>query len=227
MQSHPRSAIHDGVKTESGASRTEDLTTALREAIVTGDLEPGTRLVEAKLAERYGVSRIPVREVLRQLATEGYVQAVPNRGAVVASPGELEAVALLDVREALEVLIAEGAARNRSAQDVTALRAIVAKAGELLNGEDGSSALVVLNSRFHDAMATAAGNPVAAQILAQLRSRIQWVYAARIDIRADASWAEHAAIADAIAAGHCRKAAALTREHLARARDALTNDSTS
>lgn len=212
------------MRTERGPSRTEDLTAVVRDAIVTAELAPGERLVESRLAERYGVSRIPVREVLRQLASEGFVELAPNRGAVVASPSPAEAASLLEVREVLEVLIAERAARHRTAAHVVELRAVLGDADAARAGRGSRAArrsqLVVLNSRFHDTLGAAAANPVAGQLLAQLRSKIQWVYSMRVDDRAEASWAEHAAIVDAVEARAPARAARLARQHLANARAA-------
>jgi DNA-binding GntR family transcriptional regulator len=74
----------------------------LRLAIVSGELPPGMQLKQDELAERYGTSRIPVREVLRQLEVEGYVVIHPNRGAVVADLSLDEVLELLEVRIALE-----------------------------------------------------------------------------------------------------------------------------
>jgi len=74
----------------------------LRRAITAGEFEPGTQLRQDELAERFGTSRIPVREALRQLEAEGYVTILPNRGAVVSELSVDEVIELLEIRIALE-----------------------------------------------------------------------------------------------------------------------------
>lgn len=75
---------------------------SLREAIYSGKLQPGEQLRQEELAERYGISRIPVREALRQLEAEGLVTRQPNRGAVVAALSVQEVIEMLDIRIGLE-----------------------------------------------------------------------------------------------------------------------------
>src|SRR5689334_18278168 len=83
-------------------STPETVREALRVAISSGDLAPGFQLRQDELAERFGTSRIPVREALRQLEAEGFVTILPNRGAVVADLSVDEVIELLEIRIALE-----------------------------------------------------------------------------------------------------------------------------
>src|SRR4051812_42245246 len=92
--------------------RRDVVTAELRRLILAGVLKPGERLVEDRLAERLGVSRTPVREAIRVLAREGFVEVTPGRGAAVANPPREEAEELFDVRMALEGLTARLAARK-------------------------------------------------------------------------------------------------------------------
>jgi DNA-binding GntR family transcriptional regulator len=194
----------------------ERVADALREAITSGELAPGHRLREERLADQHGVSRVPVREALRQLAAEGFVEIRPNRGAVVAQLTAREAEGLLEVREVLEVLVAGQAAERRTAAQLGVLRAVLDEArGALAAGR--ARDLVRLNGRFHGVLAEASGNPVAARLVAELRSRIDWVYAADVDAQAGDSWAEHAAIVEALADRDAVRAEALVRAHLRRA----------
>jgi len=75
---------------------------ALREAVILGQLEPGTPLSELALAERYGVSRTPIREALKQLQIEGLVEIVPRVGTFVRRPSRREVVELFELKEVLE-----------------------------------------------------------------------------------------------------------------------------
>lgn len=189
---------------------------ALRAAITGGVVAPGHRLQEERLAEEYGVSRIPVREALRQLAAEGFVEIRPNRGAVVAELTAREAQGLLDVREALEALVARQAAENRTSAQLSRLRQLLDEANQVL-AEGRVRDLVGLNSRFHALLAEAGGNPVAVDLVSQLQSKIDWVYAANVSTAAADSWADHAAIVDAVADQDPARAEALLHDHLQRA----------
>src|ERR1700748_3471202 len=101
------------------------VTAAPRGLILAGELTPGERLVEDRLAVRLGVSRNPVREAIRVLAAEGFVEVTPRRGAAVArvSPGEAEE--LFDVRVAREGLSARLSARKATPDTADRLRAVL------------------------------------------------------------------------------------------------------
>ena len=79
----------------------------LRQAILTGELKPGERLMEIHLADKMGVSRTPIREAIRRLELEGLVTMIPRRGAVVAQITEKSMADVLEVRRALDAFCAE------------------------------------------------------------------------------------------------------------------------
>ena len=93
----------------------------IRRMIIAGDLEPGERLLEDRLAEQLGVSRNPVREAIRALEGTGLVEVVPRRGAYVSRFEPEHARQLLELRSVLEAYAAEMAARNRTDDDLVAL----------------------------------------------------------------------------------------------------------
>src|SRR3954465_15701931 len=119
----------------------------LRDAIVTGRLQPNERLVEAELIELLGVSRTAVRTALVRLAQEGLVVHERNRGARVRYVGEQEAVEIVLARAALEALAVRQAAETGPAPDVAALRAILHEMrsrldeGDLLSASEENAAL--------------------------------------------------------------------------------------
>src|ERR671930_1642149 len=82
----------------------EQVLDVLRQAILDFRFKPGQRLIERELIEQIGVSLTTVREVLRQLAAEGLVTTIPQKGAIVASPSRADAEDLYEVRAALEAL---------------------------------------------------------------------------------------------------------------------------
>lgn len=198
----------------------EVVATELRRLIVTGHWSQGERLVEARVAEQLGVSRNPVREALRILEADGFVELEPRRGARVAVLDADEVLHLLEVRAALEELAAGLAARRRTPEHVAELTDLVAR-GRTVAASGDLGDLPALNTRFHELLTRASGNPQLETVISPMRDRIQWVYSARVRERAPASWEEHATIAEAIAAGDEPEARRLAGQHIARAIEAF------
>ncbi|ETH13419.1 FCD domain protein, partial [Bordetella pertussis STO1-SEAT-0006] len=143
----------------------------LRERILSGEFTPGDRLIEGRLSDDMGVSRIPVREALRALAAEGLVTIEPRRGASVAVPSEAIAYDMVEVRATLEGLNAKLAAQRRDDATVTRLRKFLDDGTEAARSDDLQQFLA-LNSQFHEMLATIAGNVVLTDLMRSLRDRI-------------------------------------------------------
>ncbi|MEU9498532.1 GntR family transcriptional regulator [Streptomyces sp. NPDC048196] len=189
--------------------------TAIREDIVSGALAPGSRLIEEILAARYGVSRVPVREALRTLQSEGFVTTRHHAGACVAEPTEQEAADLLDIRALLEPLGAARAAARRTPAHLKVLRGLVRLGRE--RARHGSPAdLRQLDGWFHETLAQAAGSPSLTALLTQLRRKIEWMYATEPTPRAGEAWDDHGAVLDAVARGDAERARALMAAHIER-----------
>ncbi|MGW1077732.1 GntR family transcriptional regulator [Streptomyces sp. NPDC002537] len=182
--------------------------TAIRDDIVSGALPPGSRLIEELLARRYGVSRVPVREALRTLASEGFVTTRRHAGACVAEPTEQEAADLLDVRALLEPLGAARAAQRRTEAHLKVLRGLVRLGQERARG-GRTSELRPLDDWFDETLAQASGSTSLAALLTQLRLKIAWVYAAEPPLRPVRTWETHGALVDAIARGDADRARAI------------------
>lgn len=191
---------------------------ALRGAILKGTYRPGERLVEDRLARELGVSRIPIREALRVLATEGLIRIAPRRGASVVELSRQSVHEMIEVRATLEGLNARLAARHRAPQVVAALRQVL-ELGNAAAARGDATALIELNARFHDLLANAGGNEVLGELMRTLRSRTTPLFAAMSRRRARETWSEHAAIVKAVIAGDEAHAAALAAEHVAHAGD--------
>jgi len=101
-----------------------DIAEALREAIRGHRLAPGARILEAELAQRFNVSRQPVREAIRMLEREGLLTSLPNRGTFVTRVTVEDSLAICDVREELEGLAVRLAIRNLTTEDRERLRSI-------------------------------------------------------------------------------------------------------
>jgi DNA-binding GntR family transcriptional regulator len=193
------------------------VTAELRRRILSGDLAPGERLVEDRLAESLGVSRNPVREAIRVLATEGFIEVTPRRGAAVSRVSEAEAEELFDVRMALEALAARLAARKAVPASTALLHGVLDAARTAV--EDGRLDEVAdLNTAFHTAVAEAAGNAYLKVVIGPMLRRAQWIFQQTARARAPHSWTEHLSLYEAIAAGDEAEAEARAVAHVAAAR---------
>lgn len=186
----------------------------LRAQIVNGDYPPGAHLVEDRLAKELGVSRNPVREALRVLQAEGFIDMIPRRGAVVATLSDVEVRDIFDVRMALERLAAQLAARRADKQDVDELRRILADAQEAL-AKDDAATLTELNAEFHEQILIVSGNGYLRDVMLQLRGRMKWIFSRTASSpRGQHSLDEHVQLADAIERGDEDTAADLALHHV-------------
>ena len=198
------------------ASLGQQVTDELRHAILTRRHKPGDRLVEDRLSEELGVSRVPIREALRALAAEGLVEVLPRRGASVAAVSPEVARDLVEVRATLEGLNARLAARHRAPAIVAELRSVL-ESGNLAAGSGDVDDLVRLNGAFHDKLAQAGGNTILWDIMRTLRERTSLVFAANTTRRAREDWDEHSRILAAVIDGDEELAAMLATRHVRRA----------
>ncbi len=143
---------------------------AIRQLIVSGELSPGDRLPEEDLAVRVGVSRTPVREALRRLASEGVVEFVPNRGAHVSSWSRRDLQEIFDLRAVLEGFAARLAARNASEADLEVLDDLATRMEGLAENPtpEHRDQIAELNTQFHGHLVEIAGNRLLAQQVAGL-----------------------------------------------------------
>ncbi len=193
---------------------------AIRERILTGELAPGDRLVEARLSEELGVSRVPVREALRTLAADGVVTIEPRRGASVTTYSDEHIQELVEVRATLESLNAKLAARRNNPGRIVRLQQIV-DAGALVAYSDDLGKLQEDNVNFHEALAGVAANSVLRDLVRSLRERTAPIFAPHSRKRAKENWEEHAAIVRAVIAGDAELAGLLAARHVYNAAKAV------
>ena len=191
----------------------------LRRAILSARHKPGERLIEDRLSEEMGVSRMPIREALRALAAEGLVDVQPRRGASVAAISPAVARDLVEVRATLEGLNARLAARHREPLIVTELGAVLDE-GNVAARSGNVDALARLNGAFHDKLAQAGRNTILWDIMRTLRERTSLVFAINTARRAQDDWDEHSRILAAVIEGDEELAAILATRHVHRAADA-------
>lgn len=191
---------------------------ALRTALVAGELAPGQVYSAPVLGERFGVSATPVREAMQQLALEGAVEVVPNRGFRVVRRGTRELAELAEIRALLEVPVVLRLARTVPAARWAELRPLAEAAARAASA--GCRATYAECDRaFHHAVLALAGNDQLVQIADDLHRRAQWplvggpVPRGRADLMADA--AEHLALLDALTAQDLPAVQSLVRDHFA------------
>ena len=186
---------------------------AIRQSIVDGEFKPGMRLVEDRLAVRFGVSRNPVREAVRSLAAEGLITIVPRHGAVVAelSPDEIRET--IEVRATLEGMNARLAARHCDKAVVRYLHEIL-EAGLAAVRDGRVDALPSLNAQFHDTLGSAGSNRVLTDLLRLLRERTGHFFPTGGADHAVKTWNEHAEILNAVMAGDEDLACLLAQRHV-------------
>ncbi len=192
---------------------------ALREDIIEWRLLPGTVLAEVEQSERLGISRTPLREALSRLTAEGLTTTAGSRGVVVTGISLEDIDELFELRAALEVKAASLAAARGDAAVFAALRQELINAPALISDADPARHdYYSLVGRLDDAIDTATGNSYLAQAMRSLRVHLVRVRRLAADdaARLIAASAEHAAIAEAIAAGNPGLAEAATTLHLHR-----------
>ncbi len=187
---------------------------ALRDAILTHGLVPGTKLPEDELGEVYSVSRTIVRSALQALAHDRLVTLEPNRGAFVAKPSKLEAREVFEARAVIEPKVAFLAAEIAKPKDITLLRKHLEEEHAAVDaGKDGEA--VVLSGRFHVAIAEIAGQSILTDFVRGLCSRSSLIislYWRRRDTICESH--AHHALVQAIAANAPKDAAELMTSHL-------------
>ena len=143
----------------------------LREAILTGELEPGERLMEIKLANKLGVSRTPIREAMRKLELEGLVDMTPRKGAVVAEISKEDLQNVLEVRRVLEQLAVELACNNIETQEIAELKSNL-KIFALAVKKNNPTDIAKIDVEFHDIIYKATHNGRLIQILSNIREQM-------------------------------------------------------
>ena len=143
----------------------------LRDAILTGKLVPGERLMENQLAEKLGVSRTPVREALRMLELENLVELVPRKGAQVLDMSEKDITNILEVRSALEGLATSLACKKMSKEDLQQLKSMEADFEKAVADNDVEH-FVDIDEDFHDLIFAATENDKLINIFRNLRIQL-------------------------------------------------------
>ena len=198
----------------------------LRDMLLRGELPYGDRLVEEQLAERFGISRTPVREALRRLEGDGHLQRDPAGGMRPRPPRVSTMRDLYELRVVVEDLVVRRAAATVPSEVLDALAAEwrEIRAERTADGPaDPDPDFVHLDEDFHEALAAAAGNRAAVAHLHDINERIRVVriHDFTVPQRIETTIDEHIEIVEATAAGRADAAAALMRVHVERSADVV------
>jgi len=193
----------------------------LREAIISGTLRPGERLMEIQLAEEMGVSRTPVREAIRKLELEGLVVIAARRGAYVSDISIKDISNVFEIRAALEGLAASLAAERISEKELDEMERVLA----LASGEEAGDVeeLIRRDNQFHTLIYQASRNERLVNILSNLQEQVDRFRAISLATpgRGREAMAEHQKIAEAIAGRNAEEALSLGQQHVENAETAL------
>lgn len=185
----------------------------LMEAIETGEYGPGDRLREIEVAERFSLSRTPVREALRRLEAENIIEHRPRVGAVIRTLGQTEVVELYEMRLVLERTAAEMAAKHAASAEVDAMAALN---DDIAGIEDGGPRAAAFNQRFHQAIYLAARNRFLIDAARAMNNALLLLGPTTIadEQRIATVVHQHSAIIDAIGAGDVEAAGVAAEAHL-------------
>lgn len=191
----------------------------IADLILNGELKPGDRLDEASLATRFGVSRTPIREAIRQLGASGLVDIRPRRSAVVRSFDRDELSEAFEAMGEIEALCAHRAALRMNQAERLRLRSLIATSQDNAKRRDRSGALD-LDFEFHALLHEGCHNRMLQSVAAETRLKIT-PYSTSLymlesyEANLEQPHQQHAEIAEAVLAGDADRAAELMREHIA------------
>lgn len=190
---------------------------SLTEDIVSGKLPPGQKLEELVLAERFQVSRTPIREALRELAARGLIDLQPRKGGIVRSIGLSDLSDMLEAMVELEALCCRISAERMSAVQKKQLQMLQQQSEDCVARGDEAGYLE-LNHQFHQLIGAGAQNRTLTGVLDSLRERLAPFRAAqrKVERRLSVSHDEHQAVIAAIVASNAEASYEAMRNHTAR-----------
>ncbi|MDF2500323.1 MAG: rspR 3 [Anaerosporomusa subterranea] len=213
------------IKLDSYKPLREVVAETLRDAIVSGVLKPGERLMEIQLAEELGVSRTPVRESIRKLELEGFVVMVPRRGTYVTDLSIKDINEVYEIRTVLDVLAAGLAAERITEEELEELERLLVQIGEFVE-QSNMEQLIEFDTKFHDVLYRASRNDRLVGIINNLREQftrfrsISMKYPGRMQNTVE----EHTRLVEAIAQRNPDLAQQIAREHMENSEQTLLKE---
>ncbi|MDF2593314.1 MAG: transcriptional regulator, GntR family [Clostridia bacterium] len=193
----------------------------IRNAIISGDLKPGERVMEVQMAESLGVSRTPVREAIRKLELEGLIIMLPRKGAYVADLSVKDLTEVMEIRASLEGLAAGLASIRMDANEIEELEIYALEFHKSI--DEDIDELIHKDFEFHDAIFRASRNERLIQLnnnLIEQVQRFREIYHKKVNKSKETS-REHYAIVEAISNRDVDKAEKLARVHIENAEKSI------
>lgn len=197
------------------ARRLDEITTTVEKEILSGDFAVGEVINEVVLAERFGVSRTPVREALLKLSSTGLIKLVPGRGAVVVGISLQRVFESYEVLSELQGMAAMLATKRMTAFGLAQLLAIHTEMQACVKADDREE-YELLDTRFHDLIAQSAANEVLVEHIEDCKRIVAAVRHASIESHPslDAVYTEHERLISAMRAGDAEAARQAMRDHI-------------
>lgn len=210
------------IKLDSYQPLREVVCETLRNAIVSGVLQPGERLMEIQVAEELGVSRTPVREAIRKLELEGFVVMIPRRGTYVSDLSIKDITEVFEVRTSLDVLAAGLAAERITEEELEQLERLLVEIGGYIEVNDMDK-IVEADSQFHDIFYQASRNERLVGIINNLREQLTRFRSLSMSYpgRLKEMFGEHTRMVESLGQRNVSLAQQFAGEHMANAEQVL------
>jgi DNA-binding GntR family transcriptional regulator len=203
---------------EARLSLSRRIYSTVRERIILGQYQQGSRLPEKRIGEELDVSRVPLREAVPLLERDGFVHSYPRRGAVVARWDAKAIDDLFDARLSLEVGAARYAARQVArGGSMDALNVALKESQRLVEAGD-AYAIAQSSTAFHEAVVETSANDLMMRLIQTISGRITWLFYLTSGLPAEEAFHDHVLLRDAIASGNDRVAESVAYAHIERDR---------
>jgi len=204
----------------------QDVFEYLKNAIIDQTIEPGSRLVESKIADMLGISRTPLREALHKLEREDWIEKIPSGGFQVVTLTNADIEQTFGIRSVLEAYAARLAAENHQDNDLVPLERKIKEYQKCLESKKDSDKLQIINTQFHDLLYSLSKSPKLIKMINQLRAQIsrfrriilkQYEYALQ-------SSDDHVKMLDAIKNRDGQKVEQLVRQHIIKGKNVVLSE---
>ena len=204
----------------SNAPMSTSLLEMMRRDILTGALRPGQKIVEQDLCRKYGVSRTPIREALKQLESDGLVETILNRGAFVIGMSEKDYEDMFELRKAYEIQAVKWAIERITEEEMEVLEETF-EFMEFYTMRNDKDKMMIINMEFHHVIYEAAKNRILQKLLTSFQSFLKYSHSAtKVDRKyLQAVLEEHRAIFKAIKEKDIKEGALAMEIHINRARE--------
>jgi len=204
----------------------QDVFEYLKNAIIDQTIEPGSRLVESKIANMLGISRTPLREALHKLEREDWIEKIPSGGFQVVTLTKDDIEQTFGIRSVLEAYLARLAAENHQAKDLVPLEKKMKEYQKCLEQNKTSDKLQKINTQFHDLLYALSKSPKLIKMINQLRAQISRFrqIILKQDEYARKSNEDHIKMLEAIKNRDGETVEQLVRQHIIKGKNAVLNE---